>query len=161
MDRRHFLSTIPGIAWASSCGAALAWIDFLLHGSGPSLAAPKDVAFLEANGFKESKFFCCLSCLRYTPYWLVKKGVPSDEKRHARIEKMKEQTRTGIMWRDLGLGGWLFDLGRAEDHTRIFPAVLAPAKNPAAAREKAGVAHRFAQNFQRESMAAVKDSLPM
>ncbi len=137
-----------GKASNAALGDAVAWADFLLHGSGPSLVAAKDVAafvehtgkpfgvygithgsflsgddkdllgrakfvffrdsvslakaqdegvacpimdfgpdgafacdlrddakaeaFLKANGLEEGRFLCCLSRLRYTPYWLVK-----------------------------------------------------------------------------------------
>ncbi len=146
---------------------ALQWSDFLLHGSGPSLVAAKDVAayikvtgkpygvygithgsffsgadaellsqarfvffrdsvslevakqqnisspimefapdaafafdirndttaaeFLKANALDEQKFFCCLSRLRYTPYWEIPGSDRAfDPKRHARNEEMKE-----------------------------------------------------------------------
>lgn len=145
---------------------AVAWADFLLHGSGPSLVAAKDVAdfvahtgkpfgvygithgeffgtgerttldqarfvffrdsvslalakkegvkspilefapdgafacdlrddakamaFLSAHGLEDGKFLCCLSRLRYTPYWKVK-NQPFDAKKHERNEAMKEQ----------------------------------------------------------------------
>ena len=146
---------------------AITWADFLLHGSGPSLVAAKDVAafvkhtgkpygvygithgsflsgddkeflaqakfaffrdsvslerakkdgvkcsvmefgpdgafacdlrdeakataFLKANGLEEGRFLCCLSRLRYTPYWTIpNKKRTFDAKRHARNEAMKE-----------------------------------------------------------------------
>jgi len=47
-------------------------------------------AFLKANGLEGGKFLCCLSRLRHTPYWKVKKGTAFDEKKHARNEAMKE-----------------------------------------------------------------------
>lgn len=311
---------------------AVAWADFLLHGSGPSLVAAKDVAafvkhtgkpfgvygithgsflsgndkdilsqakfaffrdsvslarakqegvkcpvmefgpdgafgcdlrndaaasaFLKANGLEEGKFLCCLSRLRYTPYWLVKSGVKKDDKRHARNEALKEhdhaplreaiiavaretplkvllcpedmtqmavgkelfwdklpadvrprvvwrekfwltdealstyvrsaglfgsemhspimavgngipaivcrfaeQTSKGIMWRDIGLGDWLFDLDQEDEIKGIVPAVLALAKDPAAAKVKTAKAREFVQQRQRETMAILAKSL--
>jgi polysaccharide pyruvyl transferase WcaK-like protein len=155
-----------GKASTPELAEAVAWADFLLHGSGPSLVAAKDVAdfvahtgkpfgvygithgeffgtgerttldqarfvffrdsvslalakkegikspilefapdgafacdlrddakataFLSAHGLEEGKFLCCLSRLRYTPYWKVK-NQPFDPKKHERNEAMKEQ----------------------------------------------------------------------
>ena len=318
-----------GKASNAELGDAIAWADFLLHGSGPSLVAAKDVeafarhtgrpygvygitrlagandkailsgarfayfrdsvslerakqdgvecpvmefapdgafacvlrdddkatAFLKANGLEVGKFLCCLSRLRYTPYWTIpEKKRAFDAERHARNEAMKEhdhqalreaivavvrqtplkvllcpedktqmavgkemfydrlpddvkprvvwrdkfwltdealstyvksvglfgsemhspimaigngipaivcrfkeQTSKGFMWKDIGLGDWLFDLDREEDHARIVPMVLAMAKDPAAARAKAAKAREFVEQRQRETMAVVRE----
>lgn len=156
-----------GSASNAELGAAIEWADFLLHGSGPSLVAAKDVAafvkhtrkpfgvygithgsflsgddkellgqakfvffrdsvslekarsekvacpvlefapdgafacdlrdderalaFLRASGLEEGQFLCCLSRLRFTPYWSIPGSKrPYDEQRHARNEAMKE-----------------------------------------------------------------------
>lgn len=218
----------------------------------------KAAAFLQASGLEEGKFICCLSRLRYTPYWLVKPGVKKDDKRHARNETMKEhdhaplreaiiavvrqtslkvllcpedmtqmavgremfwdrlpadvkprvvwreqfwltdealstyvrsaglfgsemhspimavgagipaivcrfeeQTSKGIMWRDIGLGDWLFDLDQAEEVQGVVPAVLALAKNLTAAKAKTAKARQFVQQRQRETMAVVRKNLPL
>jgi len=207
-------------------------------------------AFLKANGLEEGKFLCCLSRLRFTPYWKVKKNVAFDEKKHAHNEAMKEhdhaplraaiiavvretplkvllcpedatqmavgkemfydklpadvkkkvvwrekywltdealstyvrsagifgsemhspimcigngipaivcrfaeQTSKGIMWRDIGLGDWLFDLDVEEEIPRIVPTVLAMAKDPVAAKQKTAKARAFVEQRQRETMA--------
>ena len=215
-------------------------------------------AFLQAHGLEDGKFLCCLSRLRYTPYWTIPdKKRPFDAKRHERNEAMKEhdhralreaivavvretslkvllcpedmtqmavgkemfldqlpadvrprvvwrekfwltdealstyvrsaglfgsemhspimalgngipaivcrfeeQTSKGIMWRDIGLGDWLFDLDREEDHAGIVPAVLALARDPAAARAKATKARAVVEQRQRETMAVVRKQLP-
>ena len=214
------------------------------------------IAFLQANGLEDGKFLCCLSRLRYTPYWTIPdKKRPFDAKRHERNQAMKEhdhralreaivavaretslkvllcpedmtqmavgkemfldqlpadvrpgvvwrekfwltdealstyvrsaglfgsemhspimalgngipaivcrfeeQTSKGIMWRDIGLGDWLFDLDREEDHAGIVPAVLALARDPAAARAKATKARAVVEQRQRETMAVVRDA---
>ncbi len=213
-------------------------------------------AFLKAHNLEEGKFLCCLSRLRYTPYWQVKKGVAFDAKKHARNETMKEhdhaplreaiiavtrqtplkvllcpedatqmavgkellydplppdvkakvvwrenywltdeavstyirsagifgsemhspimalgngvpaivcrfaeQTSKGIMWRDIGLGDWLFDLDVEEEIPRIVPAVLAMANDPAAARAKAAKAREFVRRRQNETMDIVSRNL--
>ena len=322
-----------GKASNAALGDAVAWADFLLHGSGPSLVAARDVeafvkhtgkpfgvygithgsflsgndkellgqakfvffrdsvslefakkqgvkcpvlefgpdgafacdlrddakasAFLEANGLEDGKFLCCLSRLRYTPYWTIPdKNRAFDAKRHARNEAMKEhdhaplreaiiavvretplkvllcpedmtqmavgkelfldklpadvrsrvvwrekfwltdealstyvrsaglfgsemhspimavgngvpaivcrfeeQTSKGIMWRDIGLGDWLFDLDQEEEVKRIVPAVLAMVRDPAAARAKIAKAQDFVQRRQRETMSVVRQTL--
>ena len=214
----------------------------------------KASAFLKAHGLEPGQFLCCLSRLRYTPYWLVKLGMKKNEQRHARNEAMKEhdhrplrdaivavvrqtplkvllcpedmtqmavgkemfwdklpadvkrrvvwrehfwltdealgtyvrsaglfgsemhspimavgngipaivcrfeqQTSKGFMWRDIGLGEWLFDLDKAEEHRGIVPAVLAMAKDPAAAKAKAAAARKLVERRQRETMAVVRE----
>ena len=323
-----------GEASNQELGDAVAWSDFLLHGSGPSLVAAKDVAayvkhtqkpfgvygithgsfldnnhdkevldqakfvffrdsvslqtaqdadiqcpivefapdgafacdlrndakaeaFLKAHDLEPGKFMCCLSRLRYTPYWLVKPGRKKDEQRHARNEALKEhdhralraaivavtretdlkvllcpedmtqmavgkemfldklprevkrkvvwrekfwltdealstyvksaglfgsemhspimavgngvpaivcrfeeQTSKGFMWRDIGLGDWLFDLDVPADHERIVPAVLAMAKDPVAAQQKVAKAREFIERRQRETMGVLAKALP-
>lgn len=319
-----------GTASNAELGAAIEWADFLLHGSGPSLVAAKDVAafvkhtrkpfgvygithgsflsgddkellgqakfvffrdsvslekarsekvacpvlefapdgafacdlrdderalaFLRANGLEEGQFLCCLSRLRFTPYWSIPGSKrPFDEQRHARNEAMKEhdhaplreaiirviretslkvllcpedmtqmavgkellydklpddvkprvvwrdqfwltnealsvyvrsaglfgsemhspimavgngipaivcrfeeQTSKGIMWRDIGLGDWLFDFDREDDCQRLPQAVLDLAQNPAAARDKVAQAQRFVEQRQRETMGLLE-----
>jgi polysaccharide pyruvyl transferase WcaK-like protein len=218
----------------------------------------KATAFLKANGLEEGRFLCCLSRLRYTPYWSIPdKKRAFDAKRHERNEAMKEhdhkalreaiiavvretplkvllcpedmtqvavgkemfwdklpedvrkrvvwrdrywltdealstyvrsagifgsemhspimavgngipaivcrfeeQTSKGIMWRDIGLRDWLFDLDKPEEHQGIVPAVLAMAKNPAAAKAKVAKARAFVAQRQRETMAVVRKHLP-
>ena len=321
-----------GAASNKALGDAVAWADFLLHGSGPSLVAAPDVAgfikhtgkpfgvygitygtffganhkellskakfvffrdtpslefaraqgvnspimefapdgafacdlrndasaeaFLKANELEDGTFLCCLSRLRYTPYWLVRPGANKNEERHARNEAMKEhdhaalreaiiqvvretdlkvllcpedatqmavgremfcdklpadakkrvvwrenfwltdealstyirsaglfgsemhspimavgngvpaivcrfeeQTSKGFMWRDIGLGEWLFDLDQPEDHKRIVPAVLSLASHPIEAKKKTDQARRLVERRQRETMAVVRTAL--
>jgi polysaccharide pyruvyl transferase WcaK-like protein len=217
----------------------------------------KATAFLKANGLENGKFLCCLSRLRYTPYWTIPdKKRAFDAKRHARNEAMKEhdhaplreaiiavvretplkillcpedmtqmavgkemfydklpadvlprvvwrerfwltdealsayvrsagifgsemhspimavgnglpaivcrfeeQTSKGIMWRDIGLGDWLFDLDKDNEIPRIVPAVLAMAKDPAAAKAKVASAQAFVQKRQRETMPVLAKHL--
>jgi polysaccharide pyruvyl transferase WcaK-like protein len=276
-----------GRATTADLSETIDWADFLLHGSGPSLVAAKDVAafarhtgkpfgvygithgsFLAGSDrqlleqarfvyFRDSVSLERARQERYTPYWLVRPGARLDESRHARNEAMKEsdhqelrqaiiaviretplkvllcpedmtqmavgkemffdrlpadvkarvvwrptfwltdealgtyvrsaglfgsemhspimavghgipaivcrfeeQTSKGIMWRDIGLGEWLFDLDRPEERKGIVPAVLALAHDPAAARAKAAKARAYVQQRQRETMAVVKSQLP-
>ncbi len=323
---------VDGRAANKELDAALQWADFLLHGSGPSLVAAKDVAafaqhtakpfgvygithgsflssndkellsqasfvffrdsvsldyarregvsspimqfspdgafacdlrnderalaFLRENDLQEGQFLCCLSRLRYTPYWTIPGSNRAfDPTRHARNEAMKEhdhralreaitavvretslkillcpedmtqmavgkellwdklpadvqprvvwrehywltdealstyvrsaglfgsemhspimaigngipaivcrfeeQTSKGMMWRDIGLGDWLFDLDLPADHQALVTAVMDMAKNPAQAQAKAGQARKLATERLAETMAVVKSA---
>lgn len=322
-----------GRASHAELGDAVAWADFLLHGSGPSLVAARDVAafiqltgkpygvygithgsflsgddrdllskaafiffrdsvslalakeqgitapvmefgpdgafacdlqndekasvFLQANGLEKGRFLCCLSRLRYTPYWTIpsRKRAFSAE-RQARNEAMKEhdhapireaivqvlrgtdlkillcpedmtqmavgkemlydklpgelkprvvwredfwltdealsvyrqsagvfgsemhspimalgngipaivcrfkeQTSKGIMWRDIGLGDWLFDLDLEAEAASVPAAVLAMAQDPAGAKIKVAAALNVVEKRQRETMEILRQQL--
>lgn len=322
-----------GKASDTELAEAIEWSDFLLHGSGPSLVARKDVeayskhtgkafgvfgitrgdfygtddkaildrscfvffrdsvslaqakkdgiasplmefgpdgafacdleddrgaaTFLRESGLEDGGFLCCLSRLRFTPYWTIaSKKRPIDPVRHARNEAMKEQdhqalresivavvretslkvllcpedmtqmavgkemfydqlpadvkpkvvwrdrfwladqalsvyrrsaglfgsemhspimavgngvpaivcrfaeqTSKGYMWRDIGLGEWLFDLDRKADHARIQPAVLEMAKHPRAARAKSIAARDRVAGLQKQMCEVLRRNL--
>ena len=86
----------------------------------------------------------------HSPIMSLGNGVP------ALVCRFAEQTTKGFMWRDIGLGDWLFDLDRTEELARIAPTALALAKDPAAARAKAAQARKFVQQRQRETMEIVR-----
>jgi hypothetical protein len=88
----------------------------------------------------------------HSPIMAIGNGIP------AIVCRFEEQTSKGFMWKDIGLGDWLFDLDREEDHEKIVPAVLAMAKDPAAARAKAAKAREFVERRQRETMAVVREA---
>jgi polysaccharide pyruvyl transferase WcaK-like protein len=90
----------------------------------------------------------------HSPIMAVGNGIP------AIVCRFEEQTSKGIMWRDIGLGDWLFDLDQADDHQRIVPAVLAMAKDPAAAKAKAAEARQTVNQHQRETMGVLNETLP-
>jgi polysaccharide pyruvyl transferase WcaK-like protein len=341
MEHRRFpkLKIVKGVirrdgtASNAELGAAIEWTDFLLHGSGPSLVAAKDLAafdqhtgkpfgvygitygpsmsgddkellsrakfiffrdsvslelakqhgvhspvmefgpdgafacdlrndeqaekFLKANGLQEGKFLCCLSRLRYTPYWTIPNDKRmKDETREARNEAMKEhdhapireailrvvretdlkvllcpedmtqmavgkemlydrlpddikprvvwretfwltdealsvyvrsaglfgsemhspiiavgngtpaivcrfeeQTSKGFMWRDIGLGDWLFDLDIETEAARVPEAVVTMAKDFTAAKARTEVARKFVLKRQQETMGILKQQL--
>jgi len=89
----------------------------------------------------------------HSPIMCVGNGVP------AIVCRWAEQTSKGLMWRDIGLGDWLFDFDKAEDRARLVPAVLAMAKDPAAAKAKAAKAREFVMNKFTASMAVVRNQL--
>jgi hypothetical protein len=86
----------------------------------------------------------------HSPIMCVANGVP------AIVGRFQEQTSKGIMWRDIGLGDWLFDLDVDKDRNAITSAVLAIASDPAAARAKAEKAREFVQQRQRETMEVLR-----
>lgn len=213
-------------------------------------------AFLKEHALQQGKFLCCLSRLRFTPYWKVKPNIKFDEKKHARNEAMKEhdhaplreaivavvretdlkvllcpedatqmavgkemlydklpddvrrrvvwreeywltdeaistyvrsagifgsemhspimalgngvpaivcrfeeQTSKGIMWRDIGLGDWLFDFDKEEEIKGVVPTVLAMAKDPEGSRAKAQKAMEFVKGRQVATMAALQKNI--
>lgn len=89
----------------------------------------------------------------HSPIMAIGKGIP------AIVCRFEEQTSKGIMWRDIGLGDWLFDLDKEEERQGIVPAVLAMAQDPAAAKELAAKARRLVEQRQRETMAVLKQAL--
>jgi polysaccharide pyruvyl transferase WcaK-like protein len=217
----------------------------------------KAVTFLTENGLEAGKFLCCLSRLRYTPYWNIP-GDPRkiDAARKARNEEMKEQdhapiresiiqvarktdlkvllcpedmtqmavskellydrlpddvkqrvvwrrnfwltdealsvyvrsaglfgsemhspimavgngipaivcrfqeqTSKGIMWRDIGLGEWLFDLDIEAEAARLPDAVFAMASDFESAKRTAESARRFVRERQQETMQILKQQV--
>ena len=89
----------------------------------------------------------------HSPIMCIGNGIP------AVVCRWAEQTSKGIMWRDIGLGEWLFDLDSEDEGKQVAAAVLAMAKDPAAAKTKAAKAREFVQQRQRETMAVLRKEL--
>jgi len=89
----------------------------------------------------------------HSPIMCVGNGVP------AIVCRWAEQTTKGFMWRDIGLGDWLFDFDKEDEVKKLVPAVLAMAKDPAAAKAKAAKAREFVLNKFAASMGVVKRHL--
>ena len=89
----------------------------------------------------------------HSPIMCVGNGIP------AIVCRWAEQTNKGFMWRDIGLGDWLFDLDHEADAQKIVPAVLSMAKDPAAAREKAAKARAFVEQRQKETMGVLRQAV--
>jgi polysaccharide pyruvyl transferase WcaK-like protein len=89
----------------------------------------------------------------HSPIMCIGNGIP------AIVCRWSEQTTKGLMWRDIGLGDWLFDFDKDEDCRRLPETVLALAKDLDAAREKAAKARAFVEQRRRETMQVVKLSL--
>jgi hypothetical protein len=89
----------------------------------------------------------------HSPIMCIGNGIP------AIVCRWEEQTSKGIMWQDIGLGEWLFNLDEASEIPGIVPAVLALAKDPAVAKSKAMKARAFVQQRQRETMQMLSKCL--
>jgi polysaccharide pyruvyl transferase WcaK-like protein len=93
-------------------------------------------------------------CEMHSPIMCIGNGIP------AIVCRWQEQTSKGLMWRDIGLGEWLFNLDEESEIPGLVPAVLAMATDPAAAKAKAAKARAFVEQRQRETMLIVKQALP-
>ena len=54
-------------------------------------------AFLKTNDLRPGEFLCCISKLRYAPYWLMKEGYPFDAGKQALNEQFKEQDNAPLL----------------------------------------------------------------
>lgn len=89
----------------------------------------------------------------HSPILCIGHGVP------AIVCRWAEQTSKGLMWRDIGLGDWLFDLDNEADLPKVAPAVLALAQDPAAAKARAALGRAQVEKRQRETMAVVRETV--
>jgi polysaccharide pyruvyl transferase WcaK-like protein len=89
----------------------------------------------------------------HSPIMCIANGIP------AIVCRFDEQTSKGYMWRDIGLGDWLFDMDTPNDVAGIVPAVLAMAKDPKAAKRNVAKARKFVEQRQQETMDVVKKKL--
>ncbi|MDX1945891.1 MAG: polysaccharide pyruvyl transferase family protein [Pirellulaceae bacterium] len=86
----------------------------------------------------------------HSPIMCIGNGIP------AVVCRWKQQTSKGFMWRDIGLGEWLFDLDDPKlDRGRIVAAVKSIAADQNAAREKVGAAREVVLERQRKTMEVV------
>ena len=90
---------------------------------------------------------------QHSPIMCIGAGIP------AIVCRWAEQTTKGDMWRTIGLGDWLFDLDVDADKKKVAPAVLAMAKNPAAARAQAEKARALVEGYQRATMGVLARQL--
>ncbi len=73
--------------------------------------------------------------------------------------RYKEQTSKGFMWRDIGLGEWLFDHDLDEAEKGLTPAVLAIANDQPAARAKAAKGKAVADERMKHMMDVLRAEL--
>lgn len=91
----------------------------------------------------------------HSPIMCIGNGVP------AIVCRFKEQTSKGIMWDDIGLGDWLFDLDVESEAAAIPEAVIAMATDVEAAKAKAELAHTFVLKRQKETMQVLKQHVAL
>ncbi|GGH21023.1 polysaccharide pyruvyl transferase [Dyadobacter endophyticus] len=89
----------------------------------------------------------------HSPIMCIGNGIP------ATVGRFGEQSSKGFMWKDIGLGDWLFDMDTPKDVAAMTPAVLEMAKNPKDAKKKALRARDFVVKKQQETMAVLKKNL--
>ncbi len=89
----------------------------------------------------------------HSPIMCIGNGIP------AIVCRWAEQTSKGIMWRDIGLGDWLFDFDNEAEIAAMPAAVLTMAKDPGAAKAKAAKGREFVEQRQREMVAVLKSEL--
>jgi hypothetical protein len=89
----------------------------------------------------------------HSPIMCVGNGIP------AVVGRFPEQTSKGLMWRDIGLGDWLFDMDVEGDVARLVPTVMALAHDSESARAKVAKAQELVRRRQRETMAVLEKSL--
>ena len=86
----------------------------------------------------------------HSPIMAVGNGIP------AIVCRFAEQTSKGFMWRDIGLGDWLFDFDIEVETQRLSATVLALANDFNTAKAKTETARQFVLKRQQETMAMLK-----
>src|SRR5687767_4204523 len=89
----------------------------------------------------------------HSPIMCIGNGIP------AIVCRFAEQTSKGFMWRDIGLGDWLFDFDNEAEVKRLMPAVLEMINNPVASKRKVARAQEFVRQRQQETMQVVRKEL--
>jgi polysaccharide pyruvyl transferase WcaK-like protein len=86
----------------------------------------------------------------HSPIMCIGNGIP------AIVCRWDTQTTKGFMWRDIGLGEWLFDFEKESELPRLAPAVVALAKDPSLAKAKAAKARGSVRLILGEVMSHVR-----
>ena len=89
----------------------------------------------------------------HSPIMCIGNGIP------AIVGRFWEQTSKGVMWKDIGLGEWLFDMDNEADVARYVPTVLAMAKDHKGAKAKVAKARKFVEQRQQNTMALLKKNV--
>ena len=89
----------------------------------------------------------------HSPIMCVGNGVP------AIVCRWAEQTTKGFMWRDIGLGDWLFDFDRENEAAALPEAAVRMVTEREAAIQATGRAREFVRLRQREIMDVLRRSL--
>jgi polysaccharide pyruvyl transferase WcaK-like protein len=78
----------------------------------------------------------------HSPIMCIANGIP------AIVCRWKEQTSKGFMWRDIGLGEWLFNLDFENEISNLVPTVLEIVNSPLEAKAKAMAAKELVNTLQ-------------
>lgn len=89
----------------------------------------------------------------HSPIMCVGNGVP------AVVCRWAEQTSKGFMWRDIGLGDWLFDMDEDGDRARVADTVLSLVTDREATMSKIAAAQESVRRHQAETMAVLAQQL--
>lgn len=89
----------------------------------------------------------------HSPILCVGNGIP------ALVCRWEEQSTKGLMWRDIGLAEWLFDMDNEDEVKRLPATVLALAQDLGAARGRTREARVFVQKEQEKTMRTIKKAL--
>jgi polysaccharide pyruvyl transferase WcaK-like protein len=89
----------------------------------------------------------------HSPIMCIGNGVP------AVVCRWAEQTSKGFMWRDIGLGDWLFDMDSPQDPPRVAETVLSLVTDKASAAAKVAAAQEAVRRSQAETMAILAEPL--
>jgi len=76
------------------------------------------------------------------------------------ICRWEEQTSKGTMWKDIGLGDWLFDMDHQDEVKSITPTLLNLIQHPQEAKQKTILARKRIQALQSMTMTQLMKSLP-
>lgn len=86
----------------------------------------------------------------HSPILCIGRGVP------AIVGRFEEQTSKGWMWRDIGLGEWLFDVDNPSDRQRYPEAVVQMLADPVGSRRRAAAARDRVWRRFRETIREVR-----
>ncbi len=89
----------------------------------------------------------------HSPIMCIGIGIP------AIVCRFKEQTSKGYMWKDIGLGDWLFDLDIPADVARITPAVLDMIQHPEKSKARVEKARKYVNGLFRKTMGVLRQNL--
>lgn len=89
----------------------------------------------------------------HSPIMCIGQGIP------AVVVRWAEQTSKGFMWRDIGLGDWLYDFDQEKDRVRFPAEMLQWAQNLPLAKNRARTAQALVTRLHEESFAQLVTAL--
>lgn len=89
----------------------------------------------------------------HSPIMCIGNGIP------AIVGRFEEQTSKGFMWKDIGLGDWLFDIDQPQQVAKYADTVLNLIERPEAAQEKVHAAQAVVTQRQQATMEVVRQSV--